>query len=80
MTNLQEAYQNAAMSFVRTVVRGEPEHIMKKLEKCPIIRDMQLSEDGKAVFFKATSVNEISMVPFPSGVQIKKDVSYQVVK
>ena len=51
MTNLQKAYQNAAMSFVKCVVQGEPQYIMKKLEKYPILRDLKLSDDGQAVFF-----------------------------
>jgi len=71
MTNLQEAYQDAAMVFVKKVVQGEPAHIMKKLEKCPILRDVMLSDDGQAVFFKSTSdPNEISRVNFPAGVKI----------
>lgn len=81
-TNLQEAYKKAAVIFVQTVVLGEPEHIMKKLEKCPIIKNVGVSGSGNAVVFTPIGFGtcELFTVPLPNGVRIQEtvEVKYEV--
>lgn len=77
MTNLQEAYLKAAQVFVKTVVQGNPDDIMKKLEKCPILRNVSLSDDGQAIFFEIHG--EVSRINFPIGVKLIKRTKYEVV-
>ncbi len=78
MTNLQEAYKAAAIAFVSVVVEGDPEHIMKKLEQCPILlRNVHLNNFGDRVFFSVgPDLNECIGVSFPKGVRLQKHVSY----
>ncbi len=82
MTNLQEAYQKAAFVFVKTVVQGEPTDIMKKLEKCPILENVSLSDDGRAVFFRTSHdrSDEILRVELPTNVKLIKHtkIEYEV--
>ena len=62
MTNLQNAYRRAAKVFVETVMEGEPERIMHKIEECPIIRDCGLENGGTGVVYKSSghSFSEMS--------------------
>lgn len=77
MTNLQEAYRASALAFAKIVVQGEPAHIMKKLEKCPQIKNLRLNDYGDAVTFNVGPYcNEHLYVQFPKGVRLKKSVEY----
>jgi len=79
-TNLEQAYKKAARVFAETVVLGNPADIMKKLEKCPLFRKVDLSDDGQVIFYESCRhrVNEMTRISLPINVKLKKIIIYEV--
>jgi len=81
-TNLQEAYLRAARVFVEIIVQGDPHHIAKKLEKCPLIKYFKFSDDSTAVLYHCHGMGgcEYGVEKLPEGVKIRKAPSPYIVE